>query len=102
MNFAGQFRDTEGMQTSSALYQRHRCLVEMISCTVWLYNCFTLSYRNIQKLLLYQVSRLLTKRFAPGDALLEPIQKIIVVLRQQNPLIAHGKHSKYGLARYRG
>ena len=36
------------------MYARHRFPTEIISYAVWLYNTFPLSYRDVQKLLLYR------------------------------------------------
>jgi len=42
------------MRKSSDLYYRHRFPAEVISYGVWLYNSFSLSYRDIEKMLLYR------------------------------------------------
>jgi putative transposase len=42
------------MTTNSPLYHRHRFPAEIISYCVWLYNCFSLSYRDIEKMMLYR------------------------------------------------
>ena len=39
---------------SNNLYQNHRFPPEIISHFVWLYNCFALSYRDIEKMMLYR------------------------------------------------
>ena len=36
------------------MYSRHRFPTEIINYAVWLYNTFPLSYRDVQKLLLYR------------------------------------------------
>jgi len=38
----------------SQLYQRHRFPPEIISYCIWLYNSFSLSYRDIEKMMLYR------------------------------------------------
>jgi putative transposase len=35
-------------------YYRHRFPAEIISHCVWLYNCFSLSFRDIEKMILYR------------------------------------------------
>jgi putative transposase len=42
------------MSQKSNLYHRHRFPVEIISYCVWLYFNLPLSYRDVQKLLLYR------------------------------------------------
>ena len=39
---------------SNNLYHRYRFPPEIISHCVWLYNCFALSYRDIEKMMLYR------------------------------------------------
>lgn len=42
------------MTTKALLYHRHRFPAEIISYCVWLYNSFSLSYRDIEKMMLYR------------------------------------------------
>ncbi len=42
------------MTTKSELYHRHRFPAEIISYCIWLYNSFSLSYRDIEKIMLYR------------------------------------------------
>jgi len=42
------------MSTKSNLYHRHRFPAEIISYCIWLYNSFLLSYRDIEKMMLYR------------------------------------------------
>ena len=39
---------------SNNLYHRHRFPAEIISYCVWLYNSFSLSFRDIEKMMLYR------------------------------------------------
>jgi hypothetical protein len=38
-------------------YHRHRFPAEIISHCVWLYNCFSLSFRDIEKMAAVQIGR---------------------------------------------
>jgi len=42
------------MTAKSSLYHRHRFPPEIISYCIWLYNTFSLSYRDIEKMMLYR------------------------------------------------
>lgn len=42
------------MTTKLPLYHRHRFPPEIISYCIWLYNTFSLSYRDIEKMMLYR------------------------------------------------
>ncbi|HEY9779561.1 MAG TPA: hypothetical protein V6D09_05430 [Leptolyngbyaceae cyanobacterium] len=39
---------------STNLYRHYRLRAETISHCVWLYNCFSLSFRGIEKIMLYR------------------------------------------------
>ncbi len=42
------------MNKKSTLYHRHRFPPEIISYCIWLYNSFSLSYRDVEKMMLYR------------------------------------------------
>lgn len=42
------------MTTKFPLYHRHRFPAEIISYCIWLSNSFSLSYRDVEKMMLYR------------------------------------------------